>query len=213
MRKQGMAEKVLKKSAMKKQQMLDVAEALITQDGAHELTVRKIAQRMGCAVGLLYRLFDSLDDVVIGVNLRTLKALEQHIVHATKDVNDASAYLEVMALAYVDYVMHHTYRWQAVTGFHFDKDAPEDYAAQQKRLFDILEMNMTRLYPHISGQAVALEARALWAGMDGISSLAASGKLDKEGDLGVKPIVHVLLNRFLMGADKHIQITKGDHHA
>jgi len=207
-----MQEKPLKKSALKKQQMIDVAESMIAEQGVGKLTVRNIASEMGCAVGLLYRLFESLDAVVMAVNMRTLQALEKHILSAAQDMHGAAAYLEAMGQAYVDYVMHHTQRWQAVTGFQFSGDIPEDYAAQQKRLFDVLEAQIAVLHPKMDAQAVALEARALWVGMEGLAMLATNGKLDGDGDLSIQAIVHVLLARFLAGVDREVRVAQGVNH-
>ncbi len=196
------------KKAAKQQQIIDVAERLLESKGAYGLNARNIAKAMGCAVGSLYRCFDSLDDIIAAVNMRTLIGLEKHVLQATEDAEFATEYLQDMAFAYMDYVMKYPKLWQAVMEFHFT-EIPEDYMQQQDRLFRLLEIQLQALMPHAKAQEISLEARALWVGMDGLCALMMHGRIDKHETLGADAIAHVLLQRFISRFDSKVKAVKG----
>ena len=55
---------------------------IVGEGGYGALTMRNVARRIGYSVGTLYNLFDNLDDMVLGVNGRTLDALDARLAQA-----------------------------------------------------------------------------------------------------------------------------------
>ena len=59
-----------------RERVLEAAEAVISTKGLAGLKARDIAARAGCALGAIYTVFEDLDELILGVNQRTLARLE-----------------------------------------------------------------------------------------------------------------------------------------
>ncbi|MBL1352688.1 MAG: TetR/AcrR family transcriptional regulator [Zetaproteobacteria bacterium] len=183
-----------------RQRILNVAIGLIESEGLEAISARKIAAQMSCAVGSLYRNFENIHAILLAVNLETLKALERHVQHAIQiNTGDAKENIRGMGLAYIDYVMAHSRLWQLVMhDFYADHhSSAEAYLSQHQRMFHMIEIAFLNLNPSQSKQAVSLEARTLWASLDGLCNLACRGKIERDGEEGVKVLADILLQRFL----------------
>lgn len=73
---------------------------------------------------------------------------------------------------------------------------PEAYYKQRKQLFLHLEQHLSLCHPNLKPKQLALEARALWAGIQGICTLSISNKLDDD-NLPIESIVNTLVQHFL----------------
>ncbi len=177
---------------------IDAAQASILEHGIQGVNARLIARQIGYAVGTIYQLFNSMDELIIAVNFRTLKELENQVSQAVKATAPGGCSIASAAYSYVDFSLAHTKRWLAVFEHHMPegKDVPLTYLQQRSRLFNILEQQFSLNYPELPANQIALEARALWAGVHGICILGLSGKLDDDG-LPLKSIAEVLINHFL----------------
>lgn len=52
--------------------ILEAAWSIIGQENAEGLTARRVASEIGYAPGTVYNLFESMDDLILNINLRTL---------------------------------------------------------------------------------------------------------------------------------------------
>ncbi len=177
---------------------IDAAEVCIQSQGIQGIHARHIAKDIGYAVGTLYQLFKNMDLLILAVNLKTLKALEKQVLLALTDLAPGNASIEAMAMAYVDYALQHTKRWQAVFEHQLkdEQDMPIAYQQQRSHLFKLLEQQFSAAYPALAAREVAIESRALWAGIHGICILALSDKLDDDG-MALTEIAQTLIRHFL----------------
>ncbi|MDQ6988846.1 MAG: TetR/AcrR family transcriptional regulator [Mariprofundaceae bacterium] len=177
---------------------IQAAQLCIQQDGIQGINARHIAQDIGYAVGTLYQLFKNMDLLILAVNLRTLKALEQHVLAACNSTLSAQENMQQMALAYVDFALHNTPSWQAVFAHQLkdEQDMPQAYQEQRLRLFTLVEQQFKAAFPDMDAQQVSLETRALWAGIHGICSLTLSHKLH-DNEMTLNDIAHTLIAHFL----------------
>jgi len=180
-----------------RQLAIDVAEQCIVEHGMRGMNARHIAKEMGYAVGTLYQVFKSMDLLIFEVNMRSLLALEKYLRAAVQDATHCHAAIEAIVMRYVDYALQETNRWQALFEHRLpdDVELPEIYQKHRAQLFRLLEEQLKCAYPDKSNQDIALEARALWAGVHGICTLTLLNKLDDDG-LHIKDIVQTLLVRF-----------------
>ena len=180
-----------------KQLAIDVAEQCIAKHGMQGMNARHIAKEMGYAVGTLYQVFKSMDLLIFEVNMRSLLDLEKYLGAAVQDAAHCHAAIEGIVMGYVDYALQETNRWQALFEHRLpdDMELPEIYQKHRAQLFRLLEEQLKCAYPNKLDKEVALEARALWAGVHGICTLALLNKLDDDG-LNIKDIVQTLLVRF-----------------
>jgi len=181
---------------------IDVAEQCIVEHGMQGMNARHIAKEMGYAVGTLYQVFKSMDLLIFEVNMRSLLALEKHLrdaaqAEAVQDGTHCHRAIEAMVMRYVDYALQETNRWQTLFEHRLPNDValPEIYQKHRSQLFRLLEEQLKCAYPDKSNRDIGLEARALWAGVHGICTLALLNKLDDDG-LNIKAIVQTLLVRF-----------------
>ncbi len=155
------------------------ARDIVEAGGMQQLTVRRLAGRMGYSVGTVYNLFESIDEVVIQLHALTLDALYDTLAAAPKGTNPEENMRELMA-AYFRFTRENPNRWsllfeerQIVKGA-----LPDWYLEKISRLFMLLEDHLAPLFGPGEGEARRRAARALWCGLHGIWSLAAGDKLD-----------------------------------
>jgi len=177
---------------------IDAAEARIQTQGMQSIQARAIAHDIGYAVGTLYQLFKNMDLLILAANLRTLHDLERHVLHASAQAPQGNHRIRSMAMAYVDYALKHTQRWQAVFAHQLkdEQDMPQAYPQQRAHMFQLLAQQFTLAYPDKSTTQIAIESRALWAGIHGICVLSLDGKLDDEG-IAMPDIAQTLIQHFL----------------
>jgi len=183
-----------------KQLAIDAAEVCIIEQGVQGINARSIAKEIGYAVGTLYQLFKGMDLLILEVNMRSLLALETRLRQVVATQTHANRAIESMVMTYVDYALQETNRWQAIFEHRLPNgvDAPESYLRRRSQLFALLEQQLASIYPEKGEQELVLEARALWAGVHGVCTLALLDKLDDDG-LSIKDIVRILVLKFNTG--------------
>ena len=159
-----------------------IASALRAMEtkGLEGVKARPIAQRSGIAVGSIYNLFGDLDELVRVVNGRTydeLYAVEMKALETSRK-SDASPTDQMLALAgaYLDFVENHQTRWQATLAFNRGQTEPPPrwYAEKELALFRIIEDAITP-FPGVEDAVKRrLHARALWASIHGIVTIAVA---------------------------------------
>ncbi|MRG60294.1 TetR family transcriptional regulator [Agromyces sp. CFH 90414] len=70
--------------------LVDRARAIVRRDGASALTMRGLAAEAGCAVGLIYKVFDDRDELVIELAVAELGALGSGIATWAQGAGDES---------------------------------------------------------------------------------------------------------------------------
>ncbi|MDQ6990281.1 MAG: TetR/AcrR family transcriptional regulator [Mariprofundaceae bacterium] len=183
-----------------RQRILTTTIDLIESEGLKAVSARKIASKIPCAVGSLYRYFDNLQSIFLAINIETLQALEISVQHYLQNnTSHVREHIRWMSMAYIDYVLSHPQRWQLVMqDFQSNhKDDNANYLAQRQHLFHLIEIELSQLHPNQTQAWVHLEALTLWAGVEGLCHLVSCGKIEREGKEGVKLLADVLLHRFL----------------
>lgn len=177
--------------------MTDIAERIIASEGLPAVQARRIAQEADCSVGTLYNVFGGLDGLIIAVNRRSLAALGSRLSTAARGAGNTSACerLLVLALAYRDFAFEQKTRWRALFEHRMEQGVavPATYRDEQTALFVLVEQSLTHAVPGSPERATA--ARALFAAVHGIVTLALDNKLGAEdADETERQI------RFLIGA-------------
>ena len=178
--------KALRRREKLKETLVTAAERMIEAHGLGGVRARALALRVGCAVGAIYNVVADLDDLIMAVNSRTLKALERHLQTSAAadgprgtDPGAATASLTALALAYTDFAAQNTLRWRAVFDHRLPegRDIPDWYLEDQRRLFDHVEAVLQRLQPDVSRERRALLARSLFSAVHGLVLLGLEEKL------------------------------------
>jgi len=159
--------------------MLSVAARILEAEGLEGLQARRVAREAGCSVGTLYNIFESLDDLIIAANARTLDDLGRALIVAS----EASAQgplegrLQALALAYLRFAIVHEKSWRAVFEHHMTRGQPVPgwYREAQAQQFALVEEVLRDAMPEAKTRWRA--ARALFSAVHGIVALALDRKL------------------------------------
>ncbi|MDQ7004724.1 MAG: TetR/AcrR family transcriptional regulator [Ghiorsea sp.] len=159
------------------------AQNRISTHGLHGLNSRFIAKKIACSVGTLYNLFKSIDFLIFAVNLKTLSTLETLLQQAADTSEKGELALQAMANTYINFARSNPHLWLTLFEHQFTntEDTPQDYYEQRTSLFHILESQLQHIHPELPLQHIAIEARALWAGIHGICMLNITNKLNDDG--------------------------------
>lgn len=159
--------------------LLDAAERRIAATGLVELKARDLAQEAGCALGALYNVFEDLDALILGVNMRTFDALEAALDAAGEAGGDPVARIEALADAYLTYAAANRRRWATLFEHRMagDRPTPDWYRARLAHLFAHVEAPLGALCPVLDEAARACLARSLFSAVQGVVALGLDEKV------------------------------------
>lgn len=187
--------------------ILSVTRNIISEQGLAGAQARPIAEASGCSVGTLYNVFDSLDTLILRVNAQTLGEFHEQ-ARSALDHAVASGQLPVerliaLANAYVDFAESNTLRWSAVFEFRrsVEDEVPKWYSDQIDSMFALVEESIAGL-AGIKDQTMRVEiARALWASVHGIVSLAFARRIGPIVPSNVRRHVEIMVRAAWAGFD------------
>lgn len=179
---------------------LQAALRLLAENGPQGLSARKIAREIGYTVGTLYLVFKNQNDLIMQVNQRTLKAMRDAILAATREDQSPLVQLKSIASAYIDFACRHEHQWRLIYEHPVQEQSamPDEYMLLSKSLFthieDILERATTS-----NSDNIPMHARALWGGVHGICILSLANKLDQSREYSLNTLTDLLIERFVSG--------------
>lgn len=191
-----------------RQMALIAAETVLAKEGPKGLTARKIASAIGYTAGTLYLVFESLEDLALQINGRTLDALYEWLRARSEPTDDPVDSLMSLAEAYIAYAEAETQRWHLLFEFsaYDEKDLPEWYLSKLSRVFGLAETALKPMARHRSGADIQQAARVLWASVHGICTLKIGRRLDLVGGKSTSQIVRVLIENFLRGFERQKKV-------
>lgn len=159
--------------------LVSAARALIAEVGLAGVTARALAQRLGWAVGTIYTIAPSLDDITLEANAEELVDLYEALDRRRIELSGASPRTRALgvAQAYLAFTAARGKSWDAVFERGVAGAPPEWYLARQAALFDLLADVLRPLTPTPGDDRRA--ARVMWAALQGFLTLAAAGHLTR----------------------------------
>jgi AcrR family transcriptional regulator len=189
--------------------VLDAAEATIAARGLPALSARELAAGAGIAVGTLYNMFGSLDQLAQALNARTLdrlyEALEQAAMSEEKPVDRMTA----MARAYIDFADRQPLVWRAV----FDHqpvdsgERPDWHAASIERIAGLAVAILAPWFPEGRREEARRAATVIWCGVHGVCALTQGGSLRRVTHAEPERLAEDLVRGYLAGLDHGKPIT------
>lgn len=178
------------------EEILKVATELAEADGLKGVGVRAIANRLGISPGTIYNVVGDVDDVILRVNAQTLRTLQRVLSQELLPHRDAMANVFAVADTYVRFVLANSRIWGMILEHSLasDKTLPDWYRQELDKTVDLVDCV---LRPVISGTKDRKRCvAALWAALQGLASLAASGKLSMVGQDDPQDLAQLLIARF-----------------
>ena len=160
--------------------VIEAARQAMEESGLEGIKARPIAQTAGISVGSIYNLFGDLDALVRVVNGRTYDELFAIEMGALEEARNASetprAQLLALAGAYLRFVEAHQTRWQGTLAFNRGQSEPPPrwYMEKELALFRIIEDALAEFPGAGDANIRRLNARALWASIHGIVTIAVA---------------------------------------
>ena len=179
---------------------LETAQRIVETDGYQALTARNVADAMGYSPGTLYNVFANLDDLVIHLNGWTLDLLHDRLV-AIEGGGEPEADLLAFADIYIGFLGERPNLWSLMFEYRLPQGAvlPEWYKTKIGKLLARVERALAPLFPAQDEGGRREAARVLWAGLHGICSLAAEGKLEIVTSRTVQTLADSLITNYVAG--------------
>ena len=158
--------------------IISASTELIQNSGLSGLSAREIARRINYSPGTLYNSFENLDDLVLTIEARLLDGLLEALC-AVPDGGDPRERVHKIARCYLAFAARNPKLWNLLFEHHIpgSQSVPDSYRQKLEALMTKVEDALRPLSGRRSDGDIQRSARALWAGMHGISSLLAADKL------------------------------------
>jgi AcrR family transcriptional regulator len=92
--------------------LLEAARELFLAEGVEAVTVRRIARRAGCSIGLLYHYADSKEDLLARILARTFARLLYRLRRQSRSHSDPQERLHAVLASYVRFGLKHPHDYQ-----------------------------------------------------------------------------------------------------
>jgi AcrR family transcriptional regulator len=157
--------------------VVDAAGALVDEGGARNVTARAVAARVGHTAGTLYTHFVNLDDVLLHVNLRSLKGIRLAWGELAARGLEPTATIEAMAGAWLAFARDRPRRFELLIEGVLPGSGPAPPWVRQNvgQLHALLRVQLGRL--GVSDADLDRRAGALFAAVHGVAMLALGGRL------------------------------------
>jgi AcrR family transcriptional regulator len=181
--------------------ILDAAQDTIDGHGLAGLSAREIARRIGYSPGTIYNMFTNLDDVVLNVEARVLDALDKRLSEIPQSGVDAEARIVQLAHAYLAFTREKPRLWNLLFEHHLPAgtELPAWYAQKLEGLLAHVERALESHFPLGKEADRRRAARALWAGVHGITSLSTADKLSVVTTETAGRLIDDLVGTYLRG--------------
>ena len=183
------------------------AKSIAEAEGLPGLTARRIAKRIGCSVGTLYNVFDNLDTLILHLNGKTFDALYDTFMKLETG-GDVESRIRAEVWTYLNFISDNANLWSVIFEHSWPPNYPFPhwYLEKIQRLYVVIADTLAALMPDSEKEQSYQAAIALWGGLHGISSLAASGKLGIITSDTVNGLSEVLVRNFIAG----LQVQRSD---
>src|SRR6267154_2049829 len=142
--------KALERRAKLREALILAAEKSIAAKGLAGLKTRELAREIGCANGAVYNLVADMDELILLVGSRTLKALDGFLTAAESSGPASPAPTLVrIAVAYGDFAAENLELWRALFEHRMTagKPIPEWAVSEQMDLFRHIYAPLATLFP------------------------------------------------------------------
>lgn len=182
--------------------ILKAAEEIIDKKGLTGLSAREIARRIGYSPGTLYNMFENLDDLILHVEARLLDQLDRRLHQSVESVKGEEA-IRRLARAYLEFTHERPQLWNLIFEHNLPSGAsiPESYSEKLNSPCRRFEDALQPITDYDSS-SLKRAARALWAGIHGVTALSTAEKLSTVSTNDAHELLDNLLETYLAGLEK-----------
>ena len=160
-----------------RQLILDASQTIVERNGIAGLSAREIARMIGYSPGTLYNIFENLDDVLLTMQVQLMGRTVEHLRRVPQG-DDAEHNVEALAQAYVDFALVNRRMWNLFLAHTLPTGVsmPAIFHDYTTTLVEIVGRPLAQIATGASRETVEAAARAFWAGINGITAIAATEK-------------------------------------
>ena len=189
-------------------EICDVALRLFAENGFESVTMRGLAERVGCSPAKPYSYFDGKDAILAATRARCFERFADYIETELNGVDDPEEALRVQSSGYLEYAREKPHEFQLM--FDLDQDSADPYPdlrAAVRRSWGLVRSSVEDAIDAGVVDADTDEfAQLLWSGTHGIAALEVSGTPGPEWDARqlAEPMVDSLIDAHRhSNSDKH----------
>jgi AcrR family transcriptional regulator len=166
--------------------VLDAARQLLVREGYRDLSMRDVANAVGCSVSSIYLYFAGKDELVHTLMDEGFDRWYRQMKGIADGEGTPGAKLEAICRAYVEFGLANREFYEIMYMFHSDRMAryPKELFRRARRNFDLMT-ELAQAYAPASFATpddARIAATALWATLHGVVSTIISDRLDRRID-------------------------------
>lgn len=160
-----------------RQRILEAAQGIIERDGLIGLSAREIARAIGYSPGTLYNIFENLDDLLLTLQTHMLANLVEELKAVPEGATPQQS-IDALSRAYVDFALRNKLMWNLLFTHSMPTQmlAPAALVDNVNKVSELVEKPIGQMLSEASKQDVELAAKALWAGVHGVTAIAVTEK-------------------------------------
>lgn len=180
-----------------REKLTEAAELRIDRDGLGDLRARDLARDAGCALGAIYNVFEDLNAIVMAVNGRTFRRLEQTVGASFDGSEPPIQRLILMSTAYLHFADTNTNLWRALFDLKMTDDGPvpDWYRNALRGLFAYIAEPVGQLFPDLDRVELDLMTRALFSSVHGIVTLGLENRISGVPPEQIERMITQVLSR------------------
>lgn len=179
------------------------AKNIVTNEGFHALTARRMAQEIGYTPGTLYNIFGSMDGLILEVNKQTLAAMFEQLSDQSryKEKTSVKDNLRTMAETYLAFARANPNLWLMVFNHTMadGQPVPEWYRQTITGIFAPLEDMLSPIFMGKNNKEQILCARTLWSAVHGICFMEQTNKTPLVSSESATDMASYLIENFMGG--------------
>ncbi|MGI9479395.1 MAG: TetR/AcrR family transcriptional regulator [Hyphomicrobiaceae bacterium] len=158
--------------------LLEAATERMEKYGLDGVSAREVTADAQCGLGTIYKCYRDLDELILHVNSRTLKKLDNILAAAVRPTDAPDARLVNLALAYLDFALSNNNAWSALFKHRIPAGSlvPDWHVAEHRALFQHICRPLAEIDAALPKQAITIRARTIFAAVHGIVALSIEGK-------------------------------------
>lgn len=181
--------------------LINAAFNLVRENGYHKVSTRKIAAEIGYTVGSLYALFRNYEDILVGVNSRTLDMLLSYLTAECDKILTPNI-LEELGLAYWRFASKEKHLWSLLFEYHFQSIESPPWYIKQIQAFELQVQHIMQKAMSTKTNTEIMEIFSLfWPAVHGIVILSQRGKLDRAAIMPAETLIKNMAQLFI---SKHV---------
>ncbi|MDN3506856.1 MAG: TetR/AcrR family transcriptional regulator [Simkaniaceae bacterium] len=172
-----------------KQTILDQSHKTLVSEGVGAIRMRDLAKSCGCAVGTLYNVFETFDEIHFHLNVHTFKKLFKRLFETLKSAEvPLEDILPKIGWEYIAFAKENTHSFKALFEYAPEGEQPVWYREVVNEHFQKAEEFLEKTYEISKEKAEALISY-FWFAIHGVSSIVLNRKATNHSDEFVQSYV------------------------